>query len=184
MIPSLRLRQSSAWLLAFISITVMFTGCSKVPRHFLRMADTDATLTDLIVHPETYRDKVVILGGTLIEEDVKDQHLWLRLKNRPLDQDYVPHRPVDTESPEGGSYWVMVMKDNLPPTYQKWARMTVVGRVTGAQRLETEPVLTLLYVRGWGMSGAHDGIWNSLSDTKSAASVPAGIGGEFSGGMR
>ena len=183
MTPSVWLHRWSASFLVIVGLTVMLTGCSTVPRHFVRMADTDVTLSDLMAHPEKYRDKVVILGGTLIGEEVKEQHQWLRLKNRPLDHDYVPHRPVDTDGLEGGSYWVMVVKDNLPSTYQKWARMTVVGRVTGTRRLDTEPVLTLLYVRGWGISGDHDGVWDSLTDSKSAAPIPASIGGEFGGSM-
>jgi hypothetical protein len=74
----------------------------------------------------------------------------LRIRNRPLDQDYVPHLPIDMDGPEGGYYWVMVAKQQLPPEYRQWVRMTVAGRVTGTQRYENEPVLWLLYVRGWG----------------------------------
>ncbi len=58
-------------------------------------------------------------------------------------------------SPEGGSF--IVGKDQLPPAYRQWARMTVVGRVLLGHR-HTEPVLSLIYVRGWGMSAKHDGI--------------------------
>ena len=61
-----------------------------------------------------------------------------------------PHRPADMNGPEAGSYWVVVAKQQFPRQYRQWARMTVVGRVTGMQRYE-EPVLSLLYVRGWGI---------------------------------
>lgn len=159
-------------------------GCSKVPRHYVRMAEPDATLTDLVAHPEKYRGKVVLLGGTLIEEEANEQYLWLRVNNRPLDQDYMPHRPADLSGPEAGSYWVLVTKDKLPKNYHKWARMTVAGQVTGTMRLKTEPVLALLYVRGWGISGDHDGVWDSLTDHNYSPSLPTDIGGEFGGGAR
>jgi hypothetical protein len=51
--------------------------------------------------------------------------------------------------------------------------MTVVGRVTGTQRYK-EPVLSLLYVRGWGMSSAHHGVWENIDPTYSP-SVPGGL---------
>jgi outer membrane lipoprotein len=162
-------------------MTVLLFGCAKVPRQYVRMAEPDVTLTALIDHPERYRGKVVLLGGTIIEEETNEQHLWLRVKNRPLDQDYIPHRPADTDGPEAGSYWVMVAKQQLPPNYRHWARMTVVGRVTGTQRFETEPVLSLIYVRGWGMSTAHDGAWASV-DPSYLPSAPSSIQGELGGG--
>jgi outer membrane lipoprotein len=167
-----------------VAVGLTAVGCSKVPRHYVRMAEPDATLTDLVAHPEKYRGKVVLLGGALIEEEATEQYLWLRLKNRPLDQDHMPHRPADMSGSEAGSYWVLVAKEKLPPQYHKWARITVAGRVTGARRLETEPVLALLYVRGWGVSGDHDGVWDSLTDRNYSPSLPTDIGGELGGGMR
>ncbi|SPP66882.1 hypothetical protein [Nitrospira lenta] len=40
--------------------------------------------------------------------------------------------------------------------------MTVVGRVMDQHRLGIEPVLARLYVRGWGMSGEHDELWEQV----------------------
>lgn len=173
----------SAWVVMAVCLTVAVTACSKVPRHYLRMAETNVTLTDLTNQPEKYRGKVVMLGGTIIEEEANEEALWLRVKNRPLDQDYMPHRPADTTGPEAGSYWVMVAKQKLPHQYRKWARMTVAGRVTGTHRLGSEPVLALLYVRGWGVSSDHDGVWDSLADRNYAPSLPSDIGGELGGGV-
>ena len=90
------------------------------------------------------------VGGTIIEEEENEQDLWLHVINRPLDQDYIPHRPADMDWSRS---WLLLGgggKATIPRQYREWARMTVVGRVTGMQRYETEPVLMLLYVRGWG----------------------------------
>ncbi|MDP3598556.1 MAG: Slp family lipoprotein, partial [Nitrospirota bacterium] len=139
-----------------IGLTILCVGCAKVPRQYVEMAEPGVTLTSLNAQPEMYRGKVLLLGGTIVEEEEKEQYLWLRVKNRPLDRDYVPHRPVDIDGLEAGHYWVVVPKNQIPGGYRHWARMTVAGRVTGTLRLATEPVLTLLYVRGWGTSPAHD----------------------------
>lgn len=149
-------------LLLAISLTLAAAGCSNVPRRYVWMAERDVTLTDLVANPEKYQGKMVLLGGTIIEEETNGDYLWLRLKNRPLDQDYTPHLPAEPNGPEAGSYWVTVEKNKLPQTYQSWARMTVAVRVTGTTRFKTEPVLALVYLRGWGSDGKHHGVWEHI----------------------
>jgi len=166
-----------------ISLTVVLVGCSTVPRQYVKMAEPGVTLTELIAHPDNYRGKVVLLGGTIVDEEATAQYLWLYVKNRPLDQDYVPHRPADVDGSEAGHYWVVMPKQQIPREYRHWARMTVVGQVTGTQRSATEPVLSLLYVRGWGTSQAHHSVWEKSSDPNYVPSVPAGLGGEFKGAL-
>ena len=173
-IPYTSLPQWSTCLIMAISMTVFLWGCANVPRQYVRMAEPGTTLTALTAHPEMYRGKVVLLGGTIVEEEENEQDLWLHVINRPLDQDYIPHRPVDMNGPEAGSYWVVVTKQQFPRTYRQWARMTVVGRVTGTQRLATEPVLSLLYVRGWGLDSAHHGAWENV-DPNYIPSTPGGL---------
>lgn len=184
MTPYARLQRWSVCFIMAITMGVVLWGCTSeplakmrlvnVPRHYVRMAEPGTTLTALTAHPEMYRGKVVLLGGTIIEEEENEQYLWLHLTNRPLDQDYIPHRPANMDGPETGSYWVVVTKQQFPREYRQWARMTVVGRVTGMQRFETEPVLSLLYVRGWGLSPAHHGVWENL-DPNYIPSTPGGI---------
>ena len=172
MTPYARLQRWSACFSMAITIVVILWGCASeplanvrlvnVPRHYVWMAEPGATLTALTAHPEMYLGKVVLLGGTIVEEEENEQDLWLHVTNRLLDQDYIPHRPADMNGPEAGSYWVVVAKQQFSRQYRQWARMTVVGRVTGTQRFETEPVLSLLYVRGWGLSSAHHGVWENF----------------------
>jgi starvation-inducible outer membrane lipoprotein len=183
MTPSALLQRWSAHFVLVISLTVVLVGCATVPRQYVRMAEPGVTFTELIAHPENYRGKVVLLGGTIVDEEETTQYLWLHVKNRPLDQDYVPHLPANMDGPEVGHYWVMVPKQQIPRAYRHWARMTVVGQVTGTQRSSTEPVLSLLYVRGWGTSQAHDSVWEKTSDPNYVTSVPAGLGGEFKGAL-
>ena len=134
-------RWSGCFIMA-ITATVVLSGCAKVPRHYVRMAEPGTTLTALTAHPEMYRGKVVLLGGTIIEEEENEQDLWLHVINRPLDQDYIPHRPPDMNGPEAGSYWVVVATQQFPASIDN-GRMTVVGLVTGMQRYEAGAVAPL-----------------------------------------
>ena len=169
-----RLPQWSLCLALVAAMTFALWGCVAVPRRYIWIAEPGVTLTMLSSNPQPYVGKVVLLGGTITEEEENDQVLMLRLKNRPLDQDYKPHRPADSAGPEAGSYWVMLSKKQLPPKFRHWARATVVGRVTGEQRFQTEPVLTLLYMRGWGASGNDAGLWENI-DPSYVPSVPGSI---------
>ncbi len=146
------------WRVAMASVLaggLVACGGETIPKQYLKQADPDVTLTKLSKRPEAYQGKVVILGGVIVDEKLGDNRVWLRIKNRPLDVDFVPHIPVTSEGPEAGHYWVMVSKRDLPPDYQQWARVTVVGRVmTGLVGSDKEAndeavVLSALYFKGW-----------------------------------
>ena len=113
-----------------------------------------------------------------MKEGEKGGQLWLRLKNRPLDSKYYPHRPISLDGPEAGHFWVTApSRQQLPPQYRQWARMTVVGRVIGTTN--EEPVLLLMYVRGWNNSGRNEDAWESSIDPAYVPSIPEGLHGEF-----
>jgi hypothetical protein len=60
--------------------------------------------------------------------------------------------PTSRNDPESGHYWVIVTPQGLPQSHKDWARLTVVGRVTGEtppQAMTGEPVLAALYMKGW-----------------------------------
>jgi hypothetical protein len=142
-------------------LAIWLNGCGggAVPRQYVKQAEPGVTLTKISKDPKAYHGKVVILGGVIVDEKQGDNRVWLRVKNRPLDDDYVPHIPVTKEGPEAGYYWVMVMRKDLPKDYQNWSRITVVGRLTGGKLAFEEQgaderiqnvMLSALYMRGWG----------------------------------
>jgi hypothetical protein len=126
-----------------------------IPSQYLKQAEPGVTLTSLSKRHAEYQGKVVILGGVIVDHKSGDNRIWLHVKNRPLDADYVPHIPLTREGPEAGYYWVMVWNKDLPKDYQQWSRMTVVGRVLYGQAGQDKDavgeglVLSALYLRGW-----------------------------------
>jgi len=192
--PHITRRQRSSWLVAG-TWRVLMVGCcaawglaactQTIPSKYVKGAEPGVTLTTLMNRPEAYQGKIVILGGVIVEEKREGERVWLRMRNRPLDKDYQPHRPGSLNDTEAGYYWVTVASSGLPKSYRNWARVTVVGRVaeepgTGARpSAKTEPVLMALYLRGWGLSSAHDSVWEESQDPNYIVSTPADIGGEF-----
>ncbi len=143
-------------------------------------------MTALTKSPDAYQGKTVILGGVLVDQKRDGQRMWLHIKNRPLDEDYRPHRPPINEGPESGSYWVIVPDaSTLPHKWEQWARVTIVGRVTDAKGIPssiertTEPVLKLLFLRGWTLEQSQQGtIWEDSVDANYLLSVPEGLHAE------
>lgn len=56
--------------------------------------------------------------------------------------------------------------------------MTVVGRVAGVGPGK-EPILKMVYVRGWGLSSTHDGVWESVVDANYMPFTPDEVKGEL-----
>ena len=143
-------------------------ACSggPIPSQYLKQAEPGVTLTSLSKKRAEYQGKVVILGGVIVDHRAGDNRVWLHIKNRPLDGDYVPHIPITREGSEAGHYWVMVWNKDLPKDYQQWARVTVVGRVLAGQAAHEKDavgegvVLSAIYLHGWdkrmGGYGIHE----------------------------
>ncbi len=161
------------WML----LTVALFACSAVPAKYMKQAEPGVTLTNVTAAPQDYRDKVVIFGGVLVKEREEGGQIWLHLKNRPLDSQYHPHRPISTEGPEAGHFWVTANREQFPAKYRQWARMTVVGRVVGMTN--QEPILLLMFVRGWDVSGRNEDAWETVIDPNYLPVIPEGLHGEF-----
>lgn len=184
---SLRPLSLAALTLLLLSACALAALKPTVPPRYLVQAERDVTLTSLVEHPDRYRDKVVLMGGVVVEERVEQDQLWVRLKNRPLDDTYRPHRPVTLDSPEAGHFWVTApSRSQFSGQYRHWARITIVGRVVGTWSTSTsaasgsEPVLSLLYAKGWTSDGkSHDNAWEISTDPNAIMTRPSGLGGEF-----
>lgn len=142
--------------LILVVVAIGLEACATIPNKFVRQAEPGATLGALVSDPDAYRGKVVILGGVVVAQTQEAGRVWLLVKNRSLDHDYVPRLPASPDPAEAGAYWVMVPSAGLPKHYQQWTRLTVVGRVSderpaGHERSTgKEPVLAALFLRGWG----------------------------------
>ncbi|TLY30663.1 MAG: hypothetical protein E6K63_01045 [Nitrospirae bacterium] len=175
---------SQLWLPTLVGVVVAngFNACATIPSKFVRQAEPGVTLTALTSHPDAYKGKVVILGGVVIDQKQGEDRIWLRVKNRPLDADYIPHMPVSSEGPEAGHYWVKVLAKDLPKGYRDWSRLIVVGQVSDEVPAHqeasegVEPVLAALYLRGWGSGwggyGLFEDTWEDKRDARYLLSTP------------
>ena len=150
----------------------LIVGCTAVPRKYLQEADSTLRFSWLAATPDLYQARLVVLGAVIVSEEVRAGDLWLHVKNRPLDEKHRPQLPPSPSDPEAGWYWLVVKNhQTLPRSYHHWADMTIVGRVIGVGP-EGQPLLTLLYARGWGMNPEHDGVWEHTVDKNYGVMTP------------
>ncbi len=170
---SMRMNMSRLIQTILMSALCVAVGCTAVPRKYLEEADSTLKFSWLAATPKFYQDRLVVLGAVIVTEEVRNGDLWLHVKNRPLDEKYRPQLPPNPNDHEGGLYWIVVKKHNtLPSSYHHWADMTIVGRVLGVGP-EGQPLLKLIYARGWGMNPEHDGVWEHLVDGNYAPTTPS-----------
>jgi starvation-inducible outer membrane lipoprotein len=171
------LRDSGSWVFV-IALVFGTVSCSSIPRRYLWNAEKGVSLTELQQHPERYLGKTVILGGVIVHEEKKDGRLWLRVHNRPLDENQRPHLAADPDGPEGGYYWVALEAEKIPQHYHDWGRVTVVGQVVATRPgVKSDPVLAAVYLRGWSRLSNEHSIWE-IDDPNYTMEAPAGLHGE------
>ena len=73
-----------------LGLALLLPSCSPIPREYIHQSERGVTLSALVSEPNRYQGKIVILGGVIVEEKEEGDQVFLRLKNRPLDKDYVP----------------------------------------------------------------------------------------------
>jgi len=151
-------------------------SCASIPGKYVREAEW-VTLTELRAHPEHYRGKTIILGGVIVMQRTQEGRVWLLVKNRPLDRDYVPHRAAVVGGIEDGHYWIVLVPEALPRGYQHWGRLTVVGKVgnqpppaVGLGSVH-DPMLYAIYLRGWSLEAA-ESTWEASVDPSYIPSMP------------
>lgn len=161
------------------AVLALSVACSPIPRKYTREAVPEGTLAALTTTPETYRGKLLLMGAVIQGEETREDTLWLQVKNRPLDQDYRPQLPPSVDDPEAGTYWIVIPdRKRFPAVYRHWADMTVVGRFLGLTPTK-EPIIKMIYVRGWGLDSRHNAVWEDSTDANYLPLAPSGAVGEL-----
>lgn len=142
--------QRLAWVLGLIALCS--TGCSHGLSSAVRQQiDTTLSMTQLHTDPESYRDRVAMLGGDIITTQNLTDGTRVEILQKPLDG---AGRPYDTDQSEGR---FMAQCDTYldPAIYAPGRQLTVAGRVLGAytdkigDTAYVYPLLTCLEIHLW-----------------------------------
>jgi len=114
-----------------IGMAVFAAGCAPpvVPESLAPQIDQALTFNQMVESPDTYRGKVVVLGGEILKAKALKGGTQLEVLQLPLDSD---QEPV-TDRMESKGRFLALQKEFLDPaTIAEGTRVTVIGEVTGS----------------------------------------------------
>ena len=164
----------------------MAAGCatSVIPEALEPQIDNAVTFNQIVESPDSYRGKVVVLGGEILKAKALKGGTQLEVLQLPLDSD---QEPV-TDRMESRGRFLAVQREFLDPaTIAEGTRVTVVGEVTGSTVDKMDeadyrfPTLDVKYLHRWDAKRAEErsapGPWWNVF-----GGVGFGGGGSRSGG--
>ena len=111
---------------------LLLAGCSStsiIPEPLESQIDKSVTFSQLLESPDSYRGKVLVLGGEVLKAKAMNGGTQLEILQLPLDDD---QGPVAERTASKGRFLAW-QKDFLDPaTIADGTRVTIVGEVTGA----------------------------------------------------
>lgn len=115
-----------------IGVLVMAAGCTStqvIPESLEPQIEKTVTFDQIISSPDSYRGKVVLLGGEVLKAKAMQGGTQLEVLQLPLDDDLEP--ALDRMQSKGR--FLALQREFLDPaTVAEGTRVTVVGEVTGA----------------------------------------------------
>lgn len=169
-----------------VGMAVMAAGCatSVIPETLEPQIDNAVTFNQIVESPDSYRGKVVVLGGEILKAKALKGGTQLEVLQLPLDSD---QEPV-TDRMESRGRFLAVQREFLDPaTIAEGTRVTVVGEVTGSTVDKMDeadyrfPTLDVKHLHRWDAKRAEErsapGPWWNVF-----GGVGFGGGGSRSGG--
>lgn len=170
-----------------IGFLVAMAGCAStqvIPESLEPLVEKTVTFDQIVASPDSYRGKVVLLGGEVLKAKVMQDGTQLEVLQLPLDDDQEPG--LDRLQSKGR--FLALHKEFLDPaTIAEGARVTIVGEVTGASVEKMDeadyrfPTLDVKHLHRWNARRLDErrtsGPWWSVF-----GGVGFGGGGSRSGG--
>jgi outer membrane lipoprotein len=141
----------SAWLVAGI----LLSACSSqriVPESMEPLVDRTVSFRDVLASPESYRGRVLVLGGEVLKAKRLQDSTQIELLHLPLEHGEEPS--LDRQQSQGR--FLALQQEFLDPaTVVEGTRVTIVGEVSGSKtdRLDDVeyryPTLILKHLHVW-----------------------------------
>jgi outer membrane lipoprotein len=110
-----------------ISMALALTGCHPISKSVRKEIDRDLPFAELRKDPDTYKGKIVILGGTIIKTEDRQEETWIEVHQKRLGIMAEPKDGGET----GGRFLIVYAGLLDPKTYEEGRSITVAGEVLG-----------------------------------------------------
>ena len=164
----------SSWLVAM----VLLAGCSSqriVPESLEPLVDRTVTFRDVLASPESYRGRLLVLGGEVLKAKRLQEGTRIELLQLPLEDGEEP--TLDRQQSRGR--FLALQQEFLDPAMvAAGTRVTVVGEVSGAKTDHLDDVeyrYPMLIVK-------HLHVWEVQSYVQPQPGFSIGVFGGMGGG--
>jgi outer membrane lipoprotein len=119
----------SGWLVA----SILLVGCSSqriVPESMEPLVDRTVSFRDLLASPESYKGRVLVLGGEVLKATRLHDSTQIELLQLPLEAGEEPS--LDRQQSQGR--FLALQQEFLDPaTMVQGTRVTIIGEVSGSK---------------------------------------------------
>ncbi len=169
-----------------IGMAVVAAGCATpvIPESLESQVDKTVTFNQIVESPDSYRGKVIVVGGEVLKAKALKGGTQLEVLQLPLDDD---QEPVIDRMESKGRFLALQKEFLDPATITEGTRVTIVGEITGASVEKMDeadyrfPTLDVKHLHRWDARRADDrrgpGPWWNVF-----GGVGFGGGGSRSGG--
>ncbi len=139
------------WWLALMIICLVAACAPAISPQLRQQVDRGLSFAQLTADPDSYRGKMVLLGGVIVQTVPKPGVTEIEILQKPLDY---WDEPVDGDR-SGGRFLVQAEGFHDPAIYRADRKITVVGEVAGSEVRKLEaldyryPVIQAKAVKLW-----------------------------------
>lgn len=137
--------------------SILLFGCSSqqvIPESMEPLVDKTVSFRDLVTSPESYRGRVLVLGGEVLKAKRLRDGTQIEILHLPLDSG---ERPSLDRQQSQGRFLALQQEFLDPATMVQGTRMTIVGEVSGAKTDHLDdveyryPTLIVKHLHVWRM---------------------------------
>ena len=176
--------RSQYFVSSCVVASILLFGCSSqriVPESMEPLVDKTVSFRDLLVSPESYKGRVLVLGGEVLNAKRLRDGTQIELLQLPLEDG---ERPSHDRQQSQGRFLALQQEFLDPATMVQGTRVTIVGEVSGSRTDHLDdveyryPTLIVKHLHVWRVQ--------SYSQQRSGPSVGIfggmGVGGGSRGG--
>jgi outer membrane lipoprotein len=150
-------KQGMIWAaVSGLALVLTLNGCHPISKSVTKEAENNLTFAEIRENPDQHLGKVVVLGGTVIRTEARNDETVLEVQQKRLSGTMEPR---DGDDKTGGRFLAVFPGPLDSAEYSEGRRITVGGQIEGKELMtsgeqdEVHPVIRVMDSRLWDSCG-------------------------------
>jgi len=177
----MRLLAFNVWWWVVLVLTAACSSQRVIPQELEPLVDRTVPFREVVAAPDSYRGKIVVLGGEVLKVKRLKDGTQIELLELPLDKG---ERPISNRQQSQGRFLAIQQEFLDPATIAEGTKMTIVGELSKAKVEHLDdveyryPVVIVKYLHTWP-SQSHG---YAYPHPRFSIGIGGGTGGRMGGG--